>query len=172
MKLLTTLLLAMITKQPVIVVPDSTPTDAENTIVASLEDDVIDYFTPGAIIYLPTEVQEIIQFKKNSYDPSQPHLTKQSGVFYGESGKETYYNLNMNRCISVMRGLGYDEANYPYWIREDGVKMLGDYVMVAADFSIRPRGTLVKTSLGMGIVVDTGTFARYDSTMLDICVTW
>ena len=52
--------------------------------------------------------------------------------------------------------MGYDEVNYPYWIRSDGVKMLGDYVMCAADFSYEPRGTITSTSLGTAIVVDTG----------------
>ena len=104
--------------------------------------------------------------------PASERLTKQGGVFYGASGKETYYNLDMTKCVEIMRGMGYDAESYPYWIRDDGVKMLGDYVMVAADFSIRPRGTILETSLGTAIVVDTGSFASYDSTMLDICVNW
>ena len=71
-----------------------------------------------------------------------------------------------------MRELGYSEEEYPYWVRDDGCKMLGDYVMVAADLGIRPKGTILETSLGTAIVVDTGSFARYDSTMLDIAVSW
>ena len=63
-----------------------------------------------------------------------------------------------------MRNAGYSEAEYPYWVREDGVKMLGNYVMVAAAYSIRPRGTIVESSLGPAIVCDT--------TQLDIAVTW
>lgn len=148
----------------------------ENTYLTSeiifcIEIEEIEKVTPGLISEMPYKVYEE-KVVATVNPPMDSHLTKSAGVFYGPSGKETYYNLNMNRCISVMRGLGYDEANYPYWIREDGVKMLGDYVMVAADFSIRPRGTLVKTSLGIGIVVDTGTFARYDSTGLDIATSW
>lgn len=122
----------------------------------------------GAIISEPFDVYEEISVSP----PAKEHLTKQGGVFYGVSGKETYYNLNMSRCVAIMRELGYTEEEYPYWIRDDGVKMLGDYVMCAADFSIRPRGTILETSLGTAIVVDTGSFARYDSTMLDICVNW
>ena len=57
-------------------------------------------------------------------------------------------------------------------MREDGVKMLGGYVMVAANFSIHPLASLVPTSLGMGIVVDTGGFALNNPTQLDIAVTW
>ena len=99
-------------------------------------------------------------------------LTPSAGVFMGPSGKETYYNLDMTYCVQMMRDLGYDEINYPYWIRNDGCKMLGDYIMIAADFSIRPKGSLVATSLGMGIVVDTGTFIYTNPTQVDICVTW
>lgn len=99
-------------------------------------------------------------------------LSRSAGAIKGPSGKETYYNLNMNGCVRIMRRLGYSEAKYPYWVRSDGVKMLGDYVMVAASLDIRPKGSLVQTSLGMGIVVDTGTFAKKNKTQLDIAVTW
>ena len=91
---------------------------------------------------------------------------------YGPSGKETYYNLNMSGVINIMRGMGFSEDEYPYWIRDDGVKMLGDYVMVAADLSIRPRGSTIPCSLGTGLVCDTGAFIYSDSTQLDIAVAW
>ena len=99
-------------------------------------------------------------------------LTRSAGTIQGPSGKETYYNLNMSGCVRIMRSLGFSEAKYPYWVRSDGVKMFGDYVMVAASLDIRPKGTLVQTSLGMGIVVDTGTFAKTNKTQLDIAVSW
>lgn len=75
----------------------------------------------------------------------------------------------MDGVISIMRGIG---NNDPYWVRGDGVKMLGDYVMIAADLSIRPRGSLVPTSLGMGIVCDTGSFIHSNPTQIDIAVAW
>ena len=81
--------------------------------------------------------------------------------------KETYYNLDMSGVISIMRGIGNNDQ---YWVRSDGVKMLGDYVMVAANLNIRPRGSLVETSLGTGIVCDTGGFAAVNPTQLDIAV--
>lgn len=96
-------------------------------------------------------------------------LTAAMGVNQGPSGKETYYNLPMEGVISIMRGIGNNDK---YWIRSDGVKMLGDYVMVAADLSIRPRGSLIETSLGMGIVCDTGSFIYSNPTQLDIAVNW
>jgi 3D (Asp-Asp-Asp) domain-containing protein len=101
--------------------------------------------------------------------PSGPHLTRQSGVFNGPSGKETYYNLNMSGVVRILQRSGIDGY---FWVRSDGVKMWGDYVMCAADLSIRPRGSLVNTSLGKGIVVDTGTFIYSNRAQLDIAVTW
>jgi hypothetical protein len=59
-----------------------------------------------------------------------------------------------------------------YWVREDGVKMLGPYVMVAANLNTRPRGTVVETSLGLGIVCDTGDFAKKNPMALDIATDW
>ena len=105
--------------------------------------------------------------------PERPHLTRSMGVFDGISGKETYYNLPMGKCISVMRDLGYDTDTYPFWIRGDGAKMLGEYVMCACDYDIRPRGTIIETSLGMAIVVDTGAFASGKvTTQIDLCTDW
>ena len=49
--------------------------------------------------------------------PERPHLTKSGGVFQGPSGKETYYNLPMGRCIEIMRDMDYSVEDYPFWIR-------------------------------------------------------
>lgn len=99
-------------------------------------------------------------------------LTPAAGRINGPSGPETYYNLPMEGVIRNMRNLGFDEANYPYAVRSDGVKTLGGYVMVAANLAIRPKGTIVATSLGAGIVCDTGGFALVNPTQLDIAVAW
>lgn len=96
-------------------------------------------------------------------------LTAWAGVVDGPNGKETYYNLDMSGVVSIMQGLGY---NYEYWVRDDGVKMYGDYVMVAADLDLRPRGSIYETSLGYGIVCDTGSFAYSDPYQTDIAVNW
>lgn len=96
-------------------------------------------------------------------------LTASKGVNYGPSGKETYYNLNMNGVVDIMQNMGY---NAEYWVREDGVKMYGDYVMVAADLNTHPRGSLVESSLGTAIVVDTGGFAASNPNQLDIATAW
>lgn len=126
-----------------------------------------------------------MQFIQNNYNAvtqivySQPSLsqyisnvnalTASGGVYYGPSGKETYYNLNMSGVIDIMRGMGNNDA---YWVREDGAKMLGDYIIVAADLNKYPRGTIVETSLGKGIVCDTGSFTQNSDTQLDIATDW
>ncbi len=121
-----------------------------------------------------TKQQETKAAEETSADPADykwdgPVLTKRMGVNQGPSGKETYYNLKMTGVISIMRDMGNTDE---YWIRDDGCKMLGKYIMIAADLSIRPRGSLVPTSLGMGIVCDTGSFIYEDSTQIDIAVDW
>ena len=98
-----------------------------------------------------------------------PVLTKSAGVVMGPSGKETYYNLDMSGIVSIMRDLGNTDE---YWIREDGCKMLGDYIMCAANLSVHPRGSLVESSLGTCIVCDTGGFAAANPNQLDIAVNW
>ena len=104
--------------------------------------------------------------------PMKEHLTKQGGVFYGPSGRETYYNLPMTGVVSMMRSRGYSEKGYPYWVRSDGVKMFGPYVMIAAHLGLRPKGTRLRTSLGDAIVCDTGGFARWNPTGIDIATAW
>lgn len=99
-------------------------------------------------------------------------LTRSSGVCYGPSGRETYYNLDMSGVVANMRRLGYSESEYPYWIRDDGCKMLGNYIIVAANLRIRPKGTILETSLGWAIVCDTGGFVKSYPYGLDIATNW
>ncbi len=98
-----------------------------------------------------------------------PVLSKGRGVNYGPSGKETYYNLNMSGVVNIMRSMGYTGE---YWVRDDGCKMLGEYIMVAANLNLRPRGSIIETSLGDAIVCDTGGFAKRNPTQVDVAVTW
>lgn len=104
--------------------------------------------------------------------PVDKRLNPQNGTVEGPSGKETYYNLDMSGVISIMRGMGFDETNYPYWIRDDGCKMLGSYIMCAANLEIHPRGTLVDSTLGTCLVCDTGGFAYSNPYQLDIATNW
>lgn len=46
------------------------------------------------------------------------------------------------------------------------------YIMCAADLALRPRGSLVESSLGTCIVADTGDFIYANPTQIDIAVDW
>lgn len=109
-------------------------------------------------------------------------LTAWGGVYWYGDQKETYYNLDMSNIVSSIKNQEWlwnaiaDEykgnVSGDYWIREDGCKMLGDYIMVAANLDVHPRGSLVMTSLGMGVVVDTGGFAANNPYQVDIATNW
>ncbi|MDO4378517.1 MAG: hypothetical protein Q4C64_05115 [Erysipelotrichia bacterium] len=120
---------------------------------------------------ITSSTEEVAALKRATYnnDWYGPVLNSRLGTVQGPTGKETYYNLDMSGVIAIMRRCGNNEI---YWIREDGVKMLGDYVMVAANLNLYPRGSLVECSLGIGIVCDTGGFASRNPTQLDIAVNW
>ena len=75
-------------------------------------------------------------------------LTRSGGVNYYNNRKETYYNLDMSGVVSNAQAMGI-QGNY--WVRDDGVKMYGDYVIVASQDS---KGSIINTSLGQGIVLD------------------
>ena len=98
-----------------------------------------------------------------------PNINSIDGTVDGPSGKETYYNLPMEGVVKIMTDMGFPGE---YWVREDGVKMLGDFVMIATNLDVRPRGSLVPTSMGMGLVCDTGTFAETNPYQIDIAVDW
>lgn len=100
------------------------------------------------------------------YFPTGGGLTPGAGVCYFDGHMETYYNLPMGGVLDIMYALGYSGE---YWVRSDGVKMFGPYVMVAADFGWLPRGSVVECSLGTAIVCDTGA-GGYG--WLDVAVTW
>lgn len=99
--------------------------------------------------------------QQQSYSGSGSRLTRSSGVNYYNGNKETYYNLDMSGVISNAQSMGI-QGNY--WIRDDGVKMYGDYVIVAAQMD---KGTIISTSLGAGIVLD-----YCPSNSIDIATNW
>ena len=136
--------------------------------------------TKTATTVTTTESTTVTATEPTTEDPAIEHVTEtekwqgevlntSNGTVEGPSGRETYYNLDMSGVISIMRSEGYQ---YEYWERADGVKMFGSYVMCAANFQIRPRGSIVDTSLGKGIVCDTGGFASANPTQLDIATNW
>lgn len=113
-----------------------------------------------------------VEISTTQVEQKTSELTAKRGVNKGISGKETWYNLPMNGVISLMRSMGYSKSEYPYEVREDGVKTFGGYVMVAADLDKYPKGTIVETSLGTGIVCDTGDFVNTTDVEFDIATNW
>ena len=96
-------------------------------------------------------------------------LTARLGTINYQGQKETWYNLPMNRVVQIAKDKGlYGE----YWEREDGAKMFGHYVIIAAPYDVHPYGSIVETSLGEGCVLDTGEFAQTNKNQVDIAVTW
>jgi len=130
-------------------------------------------------IQVPTSDATLLSNNHSTVDnvnPSYigPVLNKHDGIIHNgpAGGDESYYDLDMSRVVRTMREKGFDEINYPYWVRADGVKMLGNFVMVAANLQVHPRGSVVQTSLGTGLVCDTGAFAKTNKLKLDIATTW
>lgn len=80
--------------------------------------------------------------------------------------QETYYDLNMS---GVMGFCGKSS----YSVREDGAKIDDEgYILIAANLSRYPRCSIVETSLGLGRVYDTGTFAATNPEQFDIATDW
>lgn len=80
--------------------------------------------------------------------------------------QETYYDLPMSGVMKFCGG-----GNYI--VRADGVKVDKDgYVLVAADLNRYPRCSVVETSLGLGKVYDTGTFALENPEQFDLATDW
>ena len=93
-------------------------------------------------------------------------LTAQLGTVQYNGHKETWYNLDMSRCVKRAQDMGIP---CEYWEREDGCKMFGPWVIVAADPSVT-RYTFIETSRGTGIVLDRHTAG--DPKLYDLAVTW
>jgi len=149
-------------------IPTSTPTLTPTPeITEEIVEEIEEVEVEEEIIEDEEEESEVIE-----YEWTGSVITASGGVNYGPSGYETYYNLPMGGVIDIMRSAGFDEEEYPYWVREDGAKMLGPYIMVAASLDLRPRGSIVECSLGTALVCDTGGFASSNPTQLDIAVDW
>lgn len=86
-------------------------------------------------------------------------------ITYGNH-TETWYDLPMNKVIQRSQDAGIP---CEYWIDERGVKMFGQWVIVAAHKS-KTRYTFVDTSLGEGIILDYHTCS--DKELYDIATDW
>lgn len=94
-------------------------------------------------------------------------LTARLGRIDFQGHQETWYDLNMSKVVSNAHDHGIDGE---YWINDDGLKMLGNYVMCAGHPS--RYGELVETSRGIGIIVDTGDFAKERPNDIDVATAW
>lgn len=89
-------------------------------------------------------------------------------IRFGEDGHyETYYNLSMNRIVQRAQDRGIPGE---YWEADNGCKMYGDYIMCAG--APGRYGEIIETSLGQGIILDTGDFAKKEPTTIDIATNW
>lgn len=172
-----------VTTETTTTAPEPTQESAEETTTVSVEELVEVVLNNGINgeerkAYLGDRYDEVQKWLEDNYEPPTPEyyedyyipsgdvLTADMGVhdYYGVT--ETYYNMDMSGVVDWMHQLGYD---YDYWVRSDGVKMFGNYVMVAADYGWMPKGSIVETSLGTGIVCDTGLGGWY---WFDIATNW
>ena len=97
--------------------------------------------------------------------------------YNGPSGKEDYVNISVSYILDNAYYHGYDEKEYSYWENEYGLQMFGSYIIVASDYDIHPYGSIVQTSLGEGIVLDTGSSVTtscdtYYTHDIDIYTNW
>lgn len=131
-----------------------------------------DLVTDGASTVL-TIKRSKLTLSKVVYVPNPKALTKSRGaqLYTDSSGvahRETYYDLPMNVVIN------HCGPGNSYSVRAaDGAKIDKDgYVLVAANYHIYPRCTIVETSLGPGKVYDTGGFALRYPHGFDLATDW
>lgn len=94
-------------------------------------------------------------------------LTARAGRITYNGHSETWYDLKMDYVCQRANAIGI-EGNY--WVRDDGVKMFGPWVILAADWNIHPYGCVLETSRGYGMVLD--THGAKDRELIDIATDW
>ena len=131
-----------------------------------------DFIADGATTVL-TIKRKVVKPAKPIFKPKPNALTKSKGAqlyvdSHGVVHRETYYDLPMNVVINAC-GPGNK-----YTIRSaDGAKVDKDgYILVAANYSIYPRCSIVDTSMGKGKVYDTGGFALRYPHGFDLATDW
>lgn len=110
---------------------------------------------------------------KTTFVPRADALTKSRGAqiwvdSLGVAHRETYYDLPMNVVIN------HCGAGNSYSVRPvDGAKIDKDgYILVAANYRMYPRCSIVETSMGLGKVYDTGGFALRHPHGFDLATDW
>lgn len=79
---------------------------------------------------------------------------------------ESWYDLPMSKVVQQAKDAGIP---CELWIREDGVKMFGPWVICASHPS-KTRFSRIQTSLGEGIILDRHTCN--DPELIDIATDW
>ena len=109
------------------------------------------------------------------------YITDGPAGYNGNDGYETWYDLDMTRVVEIMDDLmeqkGKEDGcvyDYEYWVREDGCKMYGPYIMVAGDIvNTRKRGDIIETSLDLAMVCDYCEYAvKWNNSQIDIATDW
>lgn len=155
-----------------IVIENSEPTIAEDENETFAPEEPVVEETPVVEKSVPvTYEQPTATYAQTNSTPTQNYnyntsysngvLTPSGGVNSFNGNTETYYNLDMSGVIANAQNMGIQGE---YWVRDDGVKMYGDYVIVAAQ---APKNTIIETSLGIGLVLD-----YCPSNSVDIATNW
>ena len=150
---------------------------AEETVDESVEESVDETPTEETPSETPVNasqsLEEVTVEEIPTEDIETPYsvLNKRMGVNYFNGQKETYYNLRMTGVIRLLDDMGIPHGEY--WVRDDGAKMLGDYIMLATDTNRIPKGTIWETSLGTGMIVDHCSGSEsYPGVWIDVAVNW
>lgn len=93
-------------------------------------------------------------------------LTATLGRISYSGHTETWYDLPMSKVVANAQEVGIP---CEYWVRDDGVKMFGEWVIVASHPSVT-RYSFVDTSLGLGIILDRHEMP--DKYLYDIATDW
>ena len=93
-------------------------------------------------------------------------LTASLGRIQFQDHTETWYNRPMGKVVQRAKDMGIPAE---YWVREDGVKMFGPWVILASHPSVT-RYTRIQTSLGEGIILD--RHCVDDPDLYDVAVSW
>ena len=94
-------------------------------------------------------------------------LTAAKGVNTFMDHEERWYNLDMSRVVQTAKKNGIPGS---YSVRPDGVKTYNGFVICAG--APERYGEIIDTSLGKGLIIDTGEFVEEDPTMIDIATNW
>lgn len=142
-----------------VIIENSEPTIAEDENETFAPEEPVVEETPVVEESVPVTYEQPTSTYTQTYSTSTQNynyntnyssgvLTPSGGVNSFNGNTETYYNLDMSGVIANAQSMGI-QGNY--WVRDDGVKMYGDYVIVASQHD---KGSIIETSLGTGIVLD------------------